>query len=82
MLEDRVAIETGACSGSGEASARSLARAGFAVALVARRGPQLDVIAKQIESLGGRALPIEAALADRGVAIQALADLVTGPQGK
>ena len=65
MANERVAIVTGASSGIGEASARALAEAGFTVALVARRGPRLDVLAKQIEASGGRALPIEADLADR-----------------
>ena len=64
MADDRVAIVTGASSGIGEASARCLADAGFAVALVARRRPRLEVLAKQIEARGGRALPIEADLAD------------------
>ncbi|MBW2269217.1 MAG: SDR family NAD(P)-dependent oxidoreductase [Deltaproteobacteria bacterium] len=66
MSEERVAIVTGASSGIGEAAARCLADAGFGVALVARRGPRLEALAKQIETRGGRALPIEADLSDRG----------------
>jgi NAD(P)-dependent dehydrogenase (short-subunit alcohol dehydrogenase family) len=64
MAEDRVAIVTGASSGIGEASARCLAAAGFAVVLVARRGPRLEVLAKEIETRGGRALALETDLAD------------------
>ncbi len=64
-LEHTVALVTGASSGIGEATARSLAADGAAVALVARRGERLDAIASEIESAGGRALAIEADVTDR-----------------
>ena len=64
MADPRVAIVTGASSGIGEASARCLAEAGFAVVLVARRRALLESLAKQIEADGGRALALEADLAD------------------
>jgi short-subunit dehydrogenase len=66
MAAERIAIVTGASSGIGEATTRCLADAGFAVAVVARRAARLDVLAKHIEAQGGRALPIEADLADAG----------------
>jgi NAD(P)-dependent dehydrogenase (short-subunit alcohol dehydrogenase family) len=64
MRNDRVAIVTGASSGIGEASARCLARAGFRVALAARRGQELERLAKQIGEQGGIAVPVPTDLAD------------------
>ena len=61
---DRVALVSGASSGLGEAAAEALARAGFAVAAVARRGERLERLVKRIEGRGGRALAIAADLAD------------------
>jgi short-subunit dehydrogenase len=61
---ERVAIVTGASSGIGEASARSLAARGFRVAMAARRGDRLQSIAKEIGEAGGIALPIAVDLAE------------------
>jgi short-subunit dehydrogenase len=61
---ERVAIVSGASSGIGEASARSLARRGFRVALVARRAERLAALAKEIEAAGGAALALPADLAE------------------
>ena len=58
------AIITGASSGIGEAAARQLAARGYDVALIARRRDRLELLAKQIDEAGGRAIPIEADLAD------------------
>jgi short-subunit dehydrogenase len=58
----RVAIITGASSGIGAASARALARAGFRVALAARRLERLEALAKEIAAAGGSALPVAADL--------------------
>ncbi len=60
----RIAIVTGASSGIGEATARVLAAEGYEVALIARRAERLDMLTKEIEEAGGRALPIVADLAD------------------
>ena len=57
-LEQTVAMVTGASSGIGEASALALAKAGAALALVARREARLQSLAKRIEEDGGRALVI------------------------
>jgi len=52
----RVAVVTGASSGIGEATARGLRQAGFAVVLGARREDRLMAVARE---LGGRGLPLD-----------------------
>ncbi|HZO59945.1 MAG TPA: SDR family NAD(P)-dependent oxidoreductase [Solirubrobacterales bacterium] len=63
-LSGRVAAITGASSGIGEATAVTLARAGAAVSLAARRSDRIDQLAERIESEGGRALAIETDVTD------------------
>ncbi|MEX2612545.1 MAG: SDR family NAD(P)-dependent oxidoreductase [Gaiellaceae bacterium] len=48
MSNGRVAVVTGASSGIGEATARELTRRGWHCVLLARRGDQLEQIAKEI----------------------------------
>ncbi|HEY1688444.1 MAG TPA: SDR family NAD(P)-dependent oxidoreductase [Solirubrobacteraceae bacterium] len=64
-LDGTVALVTGASSGIGEASAKTLSSLGASVALVARRGERLNALAKEIEEGGGRALAIEADVTDQ-----------------
>jgi NADP-dependent 3-hydroxy acid dehydrogenase YdfG len=68
---ERVAVVTGASSGIGEATAKSLAALGFHVVAVARRGDRLTALA---DDIGGTA--IVADVTDDG-AVQALADQLT-----
>jgi gluconate 5-dehydrogenase len=61
-LGGKVALVTGASSGLGIIFARGLAMAGADVAVVARRLERLQVVARELEALGGRALAIQADL--------------------
>jgi NADP-dependent 3-hydroxy acid dehydrogenase YdfG len=56
MIKDKVAIITGASSGIGEATAKTLASKGAKVVLGARRTDQLKRIANEIEKHGGQAV--------------------------
>lgn len=59
-----VALVTGASSGIGAATARSLARQGAGVALVARRTDRLEELASAIRDLGRACVPLTADLRD------------------
>lgn len=54
-LQGKVAIVTGASSGIGAATAKSLAREGAKVLLTARRQERLEALAAEIRELGGSA---------------------------
>ena len=67
LIEDisgKVAIITGASSGIGEATAKSLAEEGVSVVLAARRKNELEDIAHQIEADGGSALVVPTDVTD------------------
>ena len=64
-LNGRVALVTGASSGIGREIALALAEAGAALVLVARRAARLADTQRQIEGSRGRAVAIDADLADR-----------------
>lgn len=71
-LEGAVALITGASSGIGEATARSLAAQGAAVALAARRTERLQRLAEEINGHGGRALVIETDVTEQAQAQNAV----------
>jgi NADP-dependent 3-hydroxy acid dehydrogenase YdfG len=58
LLSDKTAIITGASSGIGYATALTLAQAGAAVVINARRKDRLDKLASEIANLGGKALAV------------------------
>lgn len=67
-LAGRVAVVTGASSGMGAATARSLAAAGASVALLARRRDRLDELAEQLEVTGAEVLAVELDVIDQAAA--------------
>jgi NADP-dependent 3-hydroxy acid dehydrogenase YdfG len=71
-LDGTVALITGASSGIGAATAQSLAAAGAAVTLAARRADRLAELSAEITKGGGRALVHETDVTDRSQAERAV----------
>ena len=63
-IPPKVALVTGGGTGIGRAAALALVRAGFAVVLAGRRPEPLDVVAREAEKLGGRALAVPTDVGD------------------
>src|SRR6516164_2005996 len=57
-IKDKIVVVTGASSGLGEAAARLLSAQGATVVLGARRADRLQLLAKDIEAHGGKALAL------------------------
>ena len=72
VLEGQAVLVTGASSGIGEATARTLAARGGKVALVARRADRLEKLASEIAGRGHTALAIEADITDQEQAVAAV----------
>ena len=76
-----VVVITGASAGVGRATARTFARRGASIGLVARGVDRLEATQQEIESLGGRALvlPTDVADADQVEAAATRVEQVFGP---
>lgn len=64
MAQKKVALVTGATAGIGEASAISLAKAGFDVVLAGRRADRLEAVAEKVRAEGREALAVPTDVGD------------------
>ena len=80
-LDGKVAVVTGAGRGIGAASALALAEAGADVLISSRTEEQLQLVAKQIEDLGRRAVVVPADLSDTDT-VAGLADRAVDALGR
>jgi NADP-dependent 3-hydroxy acid dehydrogenase YdfG len=80
-LKGTVALITGASSGIGEATARTLAAEGAAVAVLARRLGRLEALTDELRAQGATALALEADITDPGQA-QAAVDRAVARLGR
>lgn len=74
-FDDKVAWITGAGSGIGRALALDLSRRGAIVVVSGRRVANLETVAKELETAGGRALPIACDVTDEDDLARAVAQI-------
>jgi NADP-dependent 3-hydroxy acid dehydrogenase YdfG len=80
-IDGKVIVITGASSGLGAAAARHLSSLGATVVLAARRADRIQALAEELNSGGGRALPVTTDLA-RFDQVKRLADGVLETYGR
>lgn len=73
--EDRVVVITGASAGVGRAAAQAFAREGARIGLIARGRAGLEGAQRDVNALGGEALPIAADVADAAAVENAAAEV-------
>src|ERR1700756_2577180 len=80
-IEGKVVVITGASSGLGEATARTLSAQGAAVVLGARRRDRIQALASELSSSGGKALAVTTDVTDRRQ-VQNLVDAAVEAYGR
>ena len=80
-LHGRVAVVTGGTAGLGRGMAIALARQGADLAILARRPDKLTETAREIESLGGRCLPVVCDISDEASVQNAVETVVAEAPG-
>lgn len=81
LTDQPVVVVTGASAGIGRATVRLLARRGARMGLVARGRERLEAAAREVESLGGRALALPADVADAAAVEDAARGFALGGLG-
>ncbi len=71
LLNDKVAIITGASSGIGRAAAKLFAREGAKLVVTGRRQTALDAVVGEIEAEGGQAVAISGDVRDEALQAKA-----------
>jgi NADP-dependent 3-hydroxy acid dehydrogenase YdfG len=80
-IKDKIVVVTGASSGLGEATARLLSAEGATVVLGARRADRLRMLAKELETRGGKVLTVTTDVSQRDQ-VKALVDAAVQTYGR